>query len=193
MARKKNEFRPDNQDAGLLHKLYLTKKQRQSALRWILYAVVCVLALVLQDVVFSRLTLFGATTDLPSCAIVMTCVLLGAETGGVFALIASMLYLFSGSAPGEYAIVILTFLGITAAAFRQGYLRKGFSSTLLCTGVAMMLYELLVFVIELFLEHTIPSRLGFFVTTGLLSWAAMPILYPILLSIGKIGGETWKE
>ena len=193
MARRKNEFRPDNQDAGLLHKLYLTKKQRQSALRWLLYGVVCILALVLQDVVFSRLRFWGAVTDLPACAILMTCVLLGAETGGLFTLVASMLFLFSGTAPGEYTIIALTVLGIIAAAFRQGYLRKCFSSTLLCTGTALMLYELLVFITELFLEHTIPSRFGVFCLTGLLSWAAMPILYPILLAIGKIGGETWKE
>lgn len=193
MARRKNEFRLDNQDAGLLHKLYLTKKQRQSALRWLLYGVVCILALVLQDVVFSRLRFWDAVTDLPACAILMTCVLLGAETGGLFTLVASMLFLFSGTAPGEYTIIALTVLGIIAAAFRQGYLRKGFSSTLLCTGTALMLYELLVFITELFLEHTIPSRFGVFCLTGLLSWAAMPILYPILLAIGKIGGETWKE
>lgn len=193
MARKKNEFRPDAQDTGLLNKLYLTKRQRQSALRWLLYALVCLVMLVVQDVVFSRVSIFGGTTDLASCAILMTCVMLGAQTGGTFTLIASMLYLFSGTAPGEYVIILLTFLGVAAAAFRQGYLRKGFSSTLLCTGVAVMAYELLLFAIGLFLGRTIFSRLGVFCMTGLLSCAAMPILYPMLYAISKIGGETWKE
>ena len=45
----------------------------------------------------------------------------------------------------------------------------------------------------LFLGYTFPKRiLGFLITAGL-SMLAVPILYPIALSIEKIGGETWKE
>jgi hypothetical protein len=45
----------------------------------------------------------------------------------------------------------------------------------------------------LFLEYTYFSRIGSFLMTWLLSLAAIPLLYPVLASIGKIGGETWKE
>ena len=50
MAREKYEFKPDNVGTGLLSKLYLTKKQRQALLKWLLYALVL---LVLQDVQLS--------------------------------------------------------------------------------------------------------------------------------------------
>ena len=40
MARKKYEFQPDKQGAGFFSKLYLTRKQRLSLLRWCLYALV---------------------------------------------------------------------------------------------------------------------------------------------------------
>lgn len=193
MARKRSDFRPDNRETSLVSKLYLTKRQQQKFLRWLLYALVFLLALVLQDVFFCRLTFYGATTDLAPCVILMTCVMLGTETGCTYALAASLFYLFSGSAPGAYVIVLLTFLGVSAAAFRQGYLRKGFNSTFLCASVSMILYELALFATGLFLGYTISGRFSIFCMTGLITCVAMPILYPILNAIGKIGGETWKE
>lgn len=193
MAKKKYEFKPDNVGTGTLSKLYLTKKQRQAALKWLLYGLACLVLLVLQDVLLSRLHVFGATTDLVSCAILLICLLQGPENGGVFALISSGIFLFSGSAPGPYTIVFLTVYGILAAIFRQAFLRKGFGSMALCTAGALLLYELSVFAMVLFLGYTIGSRIGSFLMTWVLTLAAIPLLYPILASIEKIGGETWKE
>lgn len=192
MARK-YEFKPDKQDSGLLNQLYLTKKQRLSALKWGLYALVLLVLSVLQDVVLSRYRLNGATTELVPCAIFLISILQGLERGSVFALVASLMYLFSGSAPGAYAMVFITFLAVGASFLRQGYLQKGFGAALICTGGAMVLYELAVFCIGLFLQLTRTDRIvGFLLTAGL-SLIAVPVLYPIFLAIGKIGGETWKE
>ena len=58
---------------------------------------------------------------------------------------------------------------------------------------ALLLYERAVFLCGLFLGYTNPGRFGAYLVTWLLSLALMPVLYPIVLSIGKIGGETWKE
>lgn len=193
MAKKRYEFKPDPSGSGNLSKLYLTKKQQQSLLKWVLFSLTCLLLLVIQDVIMSRVRIFGATTDLVSCAILLICVLQGPESGGVFALIGSMFYLFSGSAPGSYSIVLLTLLGVFAAVFRQAYLRKGFGSTVLCAGTALMIYELAVYAIGLYLNQTIAQRFGIFCLSGLYSLLVTPLLYPILQSIGKIGGETWKE
>lgn len=193
MARRKHEFRPDTVRQDILGKLLLTKKQRQSVLRWTLFSIVCLAGLILQDVVMSRFSIFGATTDLvPSC-ILAICILQGAESGSIFALTASVLYFFSGSAPGAYAIPLITGIAVLGAIFRQGYLRKGFSTLVICTGVGLFLYELGVFFIGLFLGSTIMPRFWIFPATALITLALVPLLYPILLSIGKIGGETWKE
>lgn len=190
---KKHEFKPDKPTTGWLSKLYLTQKQRSSILKWSLYALVILLLSVVQDVVMCRIRIFGATTELVPCGILLICVLEGTERGCVFALLASCGYLFSGSAPGVYAMVVLTALSIGAAAFRQGYLQKGFAANMLCVVLALLLYELVVFAIGLFLGLTIVSRLhGFLLTTGLTALAA-PILHPILRAIEAIGGESWKE
>ena len=63
----------------------------------------------------------------------------------------------------------------------------------MCAGSAMFAYELLQFLMGLFLNLTIPTRFVGFVITAAMSVVIIPILYPIALSIGTIGGEIWKE
>lgn len=193
MARKKHEFRPDTVRQDLLGKLLLTPRQRQNGLRWLLYWVVCLTALILQDTVMSRFTVFGTNTDMVPCCIIAICILQGAESGCVFALIASLIYYFSGSSPGVFAVPLVTILAVLGAIFRQGYLRKGFSALVICTGVCLLLYELGIFFVGLFLNATIWPRFWPVVGSALITLALVPALYPVLLSIGKIGGETWKE
>lgn len=192
MARK-YEFRPDSDRKGLLQRLHLTQQQRRNLLKWVLYALLLVVLSVLQDVILTPIRLFGASTDLVPCAIMVICIAEGAEGGSLFALIASLLYLFSGTAPGPYAMVFITLLAIVVSAFRQGYLRKGFAASMLCTGAAMLVYELAVFFVGLFLKLTAPARLMNFVFTAVLSMLAAPLLYLLAKAISAIGGQSWKE
>ena len=191
--RRKYEFKPDPKGTNLLKPLHLTKQQRLLYLKWALYAVLCIFLLVVQDVIMSRVRLSGATTDLAVCGILLISILAGAESGGMFALIASCFYWFSGSAPGPYVIAVITFLTVAATLFRQAYWHRGFGSTMLCAGLAMMLYEIILFLTGIFIGRTMWSRFGVFVLTGVLSLAVMVALYPLVKAIGKIGGETWKE
>ena len=190
---KKHEFRPDTHREDILGKILLTRKQRQTVLRWSLYSLICLLALLVQDVIMSRVVIWDTTTELMPCFLLAVCILQGAESGCVFALISALIYCFSGSAPGIWCIPVLTVLATVAAIFRQAYLRKGLSTLLLCLTAAMVLYELGNFGIGLFLNYTRADRLGAFFLTALLSVIAVPACYPVLMSIGKIGGETWKE
>lgn len=193
MAKKKYDFKPDKLAQGVLSKLYLTRKQRQSLLRWTLFALVLLVLSLLQDVILCRMDILGATTDLVPCAIFLIAMLLGTERGCVFALISACMFQFSGSGPGYHAIAVITVLCVCGGIFRQSYLHKGFSSCLLCAGVCMMLYEMIIFFFGMLLGQTILSRIGVAALTGLLSMAAIPVLYPIALSIEKIGGESWKD
>ena len=186
---KKYEFKPDKPRSGFLSKLTLTQKQQRSVLKWTLYALVLVALSVLQDVVFSRYRLLGGTCELVPCGIFLICILEGVERGSLFSLIASLCYLFSGSAAGYYSVVFITVLAVLVTAFRQGYLQKGFAAALLCVAVAMLIYELLVFGITLFLGLTkLKAFYGFLVSAGL-SLPAVPFLYPLLKAIG---GKQWE-
>lgn len=192
MALKK-EFKSDKPHSGFWGKLYLTKKQRKELLKWSLYGALLLLLSLLQDVVLCRIHLLGATTELVPVGIFLICILEGAESGSIFALVSSLLYLFSGTAAGPYSMVFITALAVGVTIFRQAYLQKGVAAAILCAGVAMFVYEILQFLMGLFLGLTIPVRLLGFVITASLSVIAIPLLYPIALSIGTIGGETWKE
>ena len=190
---KRHDFRPDKPTTSFFSHLILTKNQQRNLLKWVFYTLLLIFLSVAQDVLLSQVRLFGATTELVPCAIFLICILEGTHTGSVFALIASLLYLFSGTAPGPYSMVAITFYSIGACIFRQAYLQESFSSACLCTAMAMILYVLTNFLFGLFLGLTPLSRVFGFLLTAVLTLLTVPVLYPVLKAIGAFGGYQWKE
>ena len=190
---KRPDFRPDKPSTSLLSHLILTKNQQKSLLKWVFYGAMLVLISVVQAVLLSGVRLFGATSELIPCAIFLICILEGTHSGSVFALVASLLYLFSGTAPGPYSMVAITFLSVGVCILRQAYLQESFSSAFLCTAIAMVLYVLTNFLFGLFLGLTPLSRIFGFFITAVLSLVAVPLFYPVFKAIGKFGGYAWKE
>ena len=193
MARKKIEFRPDPTGHNWADKLKLTPLQRQSLLKWVLYSAVCVAGLVLQDSMLARMRLFGGCFDVTPALIVLICVLEGSENGSLFALLGSMVYVFSGTGQGHYCIALLTMAAVLATTFRQSYLRRGAGSDLICVGGAMMLYEMGVFTAGMLQGLTYRARWGVFFMTAIISTLAAGAVYALLKYIGTIGGNAWKE
>ena len=193
MFKRKYEFKPDKTESGTLNKLYVTPKQRRSFLKWLLMAALLTAVCVVQDVILCKVSLFGSALDLVPAVLLLACVIQDPEIGSIFILIGSALYWFSGSAPGSYVIALLTVLGVLLGIVRHCYLHDSFGSAFLCAAGAVMLYELSLFAIGLFLEYTTVSRFAGFAITGGLSVAVMPLFYPVLTAICKIGGETWNE
>lgn len=190
---KNREFRPDREGTGQLNKLWPTPKQQLRALRWLLYGLICLVGLLLQDVLLYRVNILGGCTDVVPCIVIMVAVMQGAESGSVFALLLSLMYYFSGSSAGFYVIPLLTAVAVFTAIFRQAFLRQGFFTLLLCGAMGMCLYELILFGVNLFMKLTVMDRAGAALMTAVLSLLAVPVLYPVLLTIGKLGGTTWKE
>jgi hypothetical protein len=194
MARKpKYQFKPDKKQATIFKRLYLTRLQRLQILKWVLLSAACVLMLVIQDLIMSRIHISGATTDLAVCMILLIGLYEGTENGSLFVLIASIVYLFSGSSPGPFCIGLITALTIGINLLRQNLWRRSFGSTMLCAGMGVMLYEMGVFVAGLLSGLTIFARAGVFALTGILTCITMLPMYPLVRAISKIGGDTWKE
>lgn len=191
--RKPVEFRPDAQGSSLKKLLYFTHQQRTEFLRWVLYGGMCVLMLVLQDVLMSRLAVMGATTDLAPAVILLIAVMENSEVGSLFALIAGILYFFSGSAPLAYCVIFLTVCGMFFSLLRQQYLHRSIGAVVVCAGAGVTAYELALWGTGLFLGLTRFDRLGRFFLTGVYSTVAMVPLYWILNKIGTMGGRQWKE
>lgn len=190
---KEYEFRPDSASSGNLDKIFLTQRQRFSLWRWTLYGLLVLLGLIVQDVVLYRVDYRGAGTDLVPCLIMMITALEGGESGCIFALCSSILYYFSGSAPGPHVIPMITVLAVLTAIFRQACLRRGFFSILLCAAIGMCLYEWILFAISWFMGYLPYERMEVMLMTAGLTLVAVPVVYPIARVIGKIGGEPWKE
>ena len=196
MAKKKLpkfEFKPDPTGADPMKVFHMTGLQRHRMAKWILYALLLLAALLVQDTMLSRIRIAGATTDLVACVILLVGIVEGPEEGGLFALLGSIFYYFSGSAPGVYVVTLMSAVCIFAALFRQAYWSQSFSSAVLCTGVALLAYELALMVVGIFLNLTVWNRMGVFILTALLSTLVLLPLYPLVRVIGQIGGEPWKE
>lgn len=191
--RSRAEFREDSTGTGLLKLLHITRLQRLYLLRWGLYIFVCIMALVFQDVIMSRVKLLGATTDLAPAAILLIAVLEGSEVGSVFALLASIVYHFSGTAPGAYCVGLISVLGLLAALFRQKYWHRSTGSIILCATAAVITYEIGLYAAGLFLGLTRWSRILHFLLAGIYSSLVMIPLYQLVYRIGLIGGNIWKE
>ena len=190
---KKYEFQPDKPYATWLSKLQLTRQQQKQVLRWTLYALILLILSLAQDVVLCRFRLYGGTTELVPCGIFIISIMEGTQKGSVFALIASGFYLLSGSAPGPHVLVLVTVMAVFVAALRQTYLHPRLPAVLMCTALAMFVYELGVFGLCLLLGQVTAARYMTFLVPAVTSLAAVPIVYPFAKLIGRIGGETWKE
>ena len=194
MAKKpKYQFKPDKKQSTLLKRLYMTRLQRLQILKWVLLSAACILMLIVQDVIMSRIHWGGATTDLAVCMILLISLYEGTEQGSLFALIASLVYLFSGSSPGPACIGLITSLTIGISLLRQNFWRRSTGSILLCAGVAVMAYEMGIFVVGLLSGLTIFVRWSVFLLTGAFSCVMLLPMYPLVRTISKIGGDTWKE
>ena len=187
------DFKPDVQKATWVKTTRLTKQQQLRLTRWALYVLTVVASVVLQDVIMSQVSLFGATTDLPACAILLITVLEGTEVGSIFVLLASTLYYFSGNAPTAFCIGLMVFFGIASTLFRQMFWHRSKGSIILCAAIAVTCYELGLFVVGVTSALTHWGRLPFFVLTAIYSCLVLIPLYSLVYKIGLIGGNTWKE
>lgn len=197
MARRKlskqSEFKPDPRQNSLSGLFHVTQLQKQRMLKWSLYVLTGILLLTIQDVIMSRVSIFGATTDLPVVYILLITVIEGVDVGSLFVLFASTIYYFSGSAPGPYCIGLLCAVGIIATLLRQAYLRRTKASIVICAGIALTIYEMGLFVVGIGLGLTRWDRVFSFLITAGYSFGVMVLLYPLVNKIGLIGGTTWKE
>lgn len=187
---KRYEFKPDKPRSGIMSKLFLTRLQRRSVLKWGLYALLLLILSVAQDVLLCRVRLFGATTELVPVAIFLICLAEGGENGSVFSLVASCLYLFSGTAAGHFSIVLITGLAVAVTLFRQSYLQKGFAAAMLCVVFAVLAYEMAVFFLGLFLGMTTWSRIDSHFLTGVYSLVFAPVFYVIIRGISAIHAQA---
>ena len=100
--RNKAEFKPDSKRFDLAQRLYLSPQQQKKYLKWILFSLLSLLMLVLQDVLFSRISIYGATVDMVPCVLLLICVLQGAAEGRPANMLSSLDAVFTSCASDRW-------------------------------------------------------------------------------------------
>lgn len=177
----------------LAGKLYLTPRQRSAILKWFLYAVVFLLLIVLQDVIFSRIKIAGGTPCVPPMFILLVGLAEGPNQGGIFALCAGSFYAMSGVSMGSASLLLLTVAVVLLGAVRMAYLHDGFWPLMACCALGLLIHDSGIFIAGAFLKLTTLNRWGSFLAGWLLACLSVPALYPLVKVIGRIGAEIWKE
>ncbi len=172
----------------MLDKLYVTPRQWMHILRWSLYALLLLAAMLVQTVVLGNRTLFGAKPDFVPVVITCICLREGAERGGLFALLGSIFWALSGVDMGSVYIIVLTILPILGSLFCKRYLSGRYIPCLFLCFLSLFVHHNVSFLLK-YIYDGIAGSLYFsrLLPCVLVSLLAQPLCYWLVKCIEKIG------
>lgn len=174
----------------MLDKLYITPRQWLRILRWTLYSLLLLLAILLQTVVFGNRTFLGARPDLVPVVIACVCLREGAERGGTFALLGSLFWYLTGAEQGSVCIVTLTVLPVIGSLLCRTMLAERFLPCLLITLVTLFVEQSVMFLLKFFFDGLAGSLfVGELLPCVAVSLLAQPPVYWLVKRIAKIGAS----
>lgn len=169
---------------------HLTRAQWFGILKWTVYALALLLAIVLQSVILSRLRPFGCKLSTVPILLVCICLREGPEKGGLFVLLGSTFWALSGVDMGNLLMLSVTVCAVLAAVLCQTVLTNRISSAAICCFVTLLLSESLVYGYKLLLGSVAPMNYLRMLLPGVgLSMLLFPLYYLLVKSISRIGGS----
>ena len=165
----------------------MTTRRLFSVLRWALYALVFLLAMMVQTVVLSR----GIHGFFVSCVpLAVACVSMqeGAEGGGAFALAAASLWCLSGADYGSAQIVTLTVAGVLCGGLCQVVLTKKLLPAAGLCAMTLLLCDGTCFLLRLYLGAAGGAQAAAYLLPSLgISLCFFPLFYVPAHFIARIG------
>ncbi len=172
----------------MLDKFYISPKQWWHILRWVLYSLLFLTAMILQTVILGKDGLWGHTPDLVALVIITVCLVEGSERGGLFALLTSTIWALAGIDRGALQILCLTVLPILGSHYGRRVLSIAYVPELLSCILILFITGSLQYFLRLFYDG-IPSHL--FITRMLpgilVTLLFQPLVYWLVKSVEKIG------
>ncbi|MDR0464378.1 MAG: rod shape-determining protein MreD [Treponema sp.] len=153
-------------------------------IRSIIWTVVfCVIAVILQSAVISRIAFFGIVPDLALCILVFSAYINGTMTGQISGFFSGLFFDFLSPAPLGMNCLIRTLIGALTGIFKgQFFLDIIFMPVILCV-LATVLKALLVFILHLIMGQAVPAysftNSVFWIELGLNALSA-PLLFFLL-------------
>ena len=182
----------------MLKYFHLTKRQWLGLLKWSLYGLLTLLVLLLQTVVLAKLPIWGAKLAPLPTLIVCVCVREGPEKGGVYAILAALLWCLSGADFGNLSVAVIPVGAMLSAVLCRAVLTVRFVPTALCALGVSLLNACVIFAFKLILTPTVPlivdpptvalENFWQVLLPGVaLSMAFVPIHYALVALISRIG------
>ena len=172
----------------MLDKLYITPKQWLHILRWTLYALLFLLAMMLQTVVFGNHSFLGVHPSFVPVVITCVCLREGPERGGLFALLTSLFWCLSGADEGSVSIAVLTVVPVVGSVLCRAVLANRFLPCLVITVVTLFTEQTAIFVLKFFSGAADGRRfLTVLIPCVLVSALVQPVVYLLVKCIEKIG------
>ncbi len=166
----------------------MTRQRWLGVLRWVLYALEFLLALLLQTTVFGHFSPFGLDIKCVPVALGCICMQLNAESGGLFALLASLVWCLSGADYGSVQIITLTVVGVLSGGLCSNALPRRFGPAVAISLGALVLNEGVCFLLRLYLGSAAAAQaLSVLAPTIGLSMLVCPFAYGLARLIGRIG------
>ena len=162
----------------------------QFRIRMILYAVILIVAELLQTSVFGSMSL-GLVPSVMPVAVSCISVCEGAERGSIFGLAGGCLWAWSTRLTfyGAWCILLLTATGILGGLITDRYLLQGIKTALSISAGALFLTDGFYTIYGIF-SGSIPPYVFFtvFIPEALIALVICLIIYPISAHISRIGG-----
>lgn len=157
------------------------------ALMWALYGALFVLTLLIQTSVFGRQRFFGTKLSFLPVAVICISLWCGHEAGGLFGLLAGLVWSWSGGSDGAVSIVTFAACGILAGYLCDAVCSQRFVSAVLLSLGGLILHQTADFLLHRYLtDQIIPLR--WLLIQIILSLPACLVLYPLTKLIRKAGG-----
>ena len=159
----------------------------KNALMWALYAVLFLLTVAMQTVVFGRVRYFGAKLSLMPVLVACVAMLCGAENGGAFGLAVGTAWCLAGADGAGLTLMLLTVSAVLCGWLCDRYLRRTLLSALMMSLMSLLLAEGGLFAFKYYLGTVGIAALRLLPAQILLSLLACPPVYGIARAIRKVG------
>ena len=173
----------------MLKYFHLTRRQWLGVLKWSLYGLLTLLALLLQTSVLAKRPILGTKLAPLPALIVCVCVREGPEKGGLYAILASLFWCFSGADFGNLSVAVIPIGAMLSAVLCRAVLTLRFVPTALCCLAVTLLNASVIFLFKLILPPAAALENYWKVLLpGVgLSMVFVPIHYALVKLIGRIG------
>jgi len=159
----------------------------KNALMWALYALLFLLVMLLQTVVFGRVRFWGAKVSLIPVAVACVAMLNGAENGGAFGLAAGAVWCLSGGDGGGVTLMLLTGCALFCGWLCDRYLTRRLLSALMMSLLSLLVVQGALFAFKYYLGTVSVSALRLLPAQLLVSMLACPLFYWAAWGIRKAG------